>query len=149
MSALVVAERVLRDRCEGREWPRGGVAGLARAFAAEGPAEALRHFDLEALAGEPAEEVFVALTDALCPPGSTIEEAIARDAMLETVAAFAEEGIGSFDGLTADQLNEFFVGVVSRSIEGKVLNEVGTSSVHVPENLNGGGEGAKDPARFR
>lgn len=113
----------------------GGVAAVARDFAERGPEEALRRFDLEALAGAPAEDVFVALTDALCPPGSSIEEAIARDAMLDTIAALAADGVGNFDGLTADQLQEFFVGVVSRSIEGKVLNEVGTNTVHVPENV--------------
>ena len=113
-----------------------GVAGLAGTFANRGPVEALRHFNLEALSGEPAEDVFVALTDVLCPPGSTIEEAIARDAMLETVAAFAAEGVGSFDGLTAEQLQEFFIGVVSRSIEGKILNEVGTRTVHLPIELS-------------
>ena len=112
-----------------------GVANLARVFAEQGPEEALRTFDLAALAGGPAEDVFVALTDVLCPPGSTIEQAVARDAMIETVAAFAMEGVGSFDGLTAGQLEEFFIGVVSRSIEGKILNEVGTSTVHIPESV--------------
>ena len=112
----------------------GGVAALARAFADRGPEEALRRFDLEALAGGPAEDVFIALTDVLCPPGSTIDEAIARDAMVETVVVFATEGVGSFDGLTAGQLEEFFIGVVSRSIEGKILNEVGTNTVHIPED---------------
>ena len=113
----------------------GGLAAVAKAFAERGPEEALRRFDLEALAGAPAEDVFVALTDALCPPGSSIEEAIARDAMLDTIAALAADGVGSFDGLTAEQLQEFFIGVVSRSIEGKFLNEVGTNTVHVPDNV--------------
>lgn len=114
----------------------GGVAAFARAFAELGPEEALRRFDLQALAGEPAEEVFVALTDVICPPGSTIAEAIARDAMIETVAAFAAEGVDSFDSLSVGQLEEFFIGVVSRSIEGKILNEVGTNTVHVPEDID-------------
>lgn len=41
----------------------GGVAGLARNFVNQGPAEALRRFNLEGMAGAPAEDVFVALTD--------------------------------------------------------------------------------------
>lgn len=113
----------------------GGIAGLAHAFAALGPVEALRSFKLESLAGSPATDVFVALTDALCPPGGTIDEAIARDAMLETVAALAAEGVGNFDELTSDDLQEFFIGVVSRSIEGKILNEVGTNSIRLPPDL--------------
>jgi hypothetical protein len=114
----------------------GGIAGLARNFATQGPAEALRPFNLQGLAGAPAVDVFVALTDALCPPGGTIDEAIARDAMLETVAALADEGVGNFDELTAEDLQEFFIGVVSRSIEGKILNEVGTNSIRLSPDLD-------------
>ncbi|WP_330902965.1 Qat anti-phage system associated protein QatB [Sphingopyxis jiangsuensis] len=113
----------------------GGIANFARSFLVDGPVEALRTFNLEALAGAPAVDVFVALTDALCPPGGTIDEAIARDAMLETVAALAAEGVGNFDDMTQSDLQEFFIGVVSRSIEGKILNEVGTNSIRVAASV--------------
>ena len=114
-----------------------GVAGLARSFASQGPAEALRRFNLDGMAGAPAEDVFVALTEMLCPAGGTIDEAIARDAILEAVADLAAAGVGNFDELSADDLREFFIGVVSRSIEGKILNEVGTNAVSVPVDIAG------------
>lgn len=114
-----------------------GIAGLARNFINQGPAEALRRFNLEAMVGAPAETVFVALTDMLCPAGGTIDEAIARDAMLETVADLAASGVGNFDDLSADDLREFFIGVVSRSIEGKILNEVGTNAIAAPSDIAG------------
>ena len=113
----------------------GGLAGLAATFANDGAAEALRRFNLEELAGAPATEVFVALTEVLCPPGGTIDEAIARNAMLESIAALAEDGVGNFDELTPEQLQEFFIGVVSRSIEGRILNDVGTNSIKVPDDV--------------
>ena len=113
------------------------VAGLARNVASQGPAEALRGFNLEGMAGAPAEDVFVALTDMLCPAGGTIDEAIARDAMLETVADLAASGVGNFDELSADDLRELFVGVVSRSIEGKILNDVGTNAIAAPSDIAG------------
>lgn len=113
----------------------GGIAGLARNFVTQGPAGALALFNLQGLAGAPAVDVFVALTDALCPPGGTIDEAIARDAMLETIAALAAEGVGNFDDMTPTDLQEFFIGVVSRSIEGKILNEVGTNSIRISPDL--------------
>lgn len=115
----------------------GRVAGIARSFASQGPADTLRRFNLDGMAGAPAEDVFLALTDMLCPAGGTIDEAIARDALLETVAAFAAAGVDSFDDLTVDDLHEFFIGVVSRSIEGKILNEVGTNAVSVPTDIAG------------
>ncbi|MDE3021534.1 MAG: hypothetical protein KGI54_06700 [Pseudomonadota bacterium] len=64
-----------------------------------------------------------------------IDEAIARDAMLETVAALAADGVGDFDELTAEDLQEFFIGVVTRSIEGKILNEVGTNAIRLPPDV--------------
>ena len=112
----------------------GGIAGLASAISQSGPTEALRRFNLEGLAGAPAEEVFVALTDALCPPGGTIDEALARHALLETIAALAAEGLGNFDELSQDDLQEVFIGVVARSIEGKILNEVGTNAIKLAED---------------
>ena len=115
----------------------GRVAKLARSFANQGPTEALRLFNLDGMSGEPAEDVFVALTDMLCPAGGTIDEAIARGAMLETVADLAAAGVGSFDQLSVESLHEFFIGVVSRSIEGKILNEVGTNAVSVPADIAG------------
>jgi len=112
----------------------GGIAGLANAVSRDGPTEALRRFNLQHLAGAPAQDVFVALTDALCPPGGTIDEAIARDALLETIADLAASGVGNFDELTPDDLQEVFIGVVSRSIEGKILNEVGTNAIKLSPN---------------
>ena len=115
----------------------GGVAGFARSFANQGPVEALRRFNLDGMAGAPADDVFIALTDMLCPTGGTIDEAIARDAMLETIADLAAAGVGNFDELSTDDLREFFIGVVSRSIEGKILNEVGTNAVSIPADIAG------------
>ena len=106
-----------------------GIARFAQSVASEGVAGALRALDLGALVGAPVVSVFIALTDALCPPGGTIDEAIAREAMLETVAVFASDGVSDFDDLTADDLEEFFVGVVTRSIESKVSNEVSRTGV--------------------
>ena len=57
--------------------------------------------------------------------------------MLETVANLAAVGVGNFDELSTDDLREFFIGVVSRSIEGKILNEVGTKAVSVPADIAG------------
>ena len=114
----------------------GHVARFAHSFANQGPTATLRLYNLDSMAGKPAEDVFVALTDMLCP-GRTIDEAIARDAMLETVADLAAAGVGSFDKLSAENLHEFFIGVVSRSIKGKILNEVGKGTVLIPADIAG------------
>ena len=113
----------------------GGIASLASAISRDGPVAALQRFNLESLAGASAQDVFIALTDALCPPGGTIDEAVARDALLETIADLAANGIGNFDQLTQDDLQEIFIGVVSRSIEGRILNEVGTNAIKLSPDI--------------
>ena len=100
-----------------------------------GSVAALQPFSLDSLAGSPATEVFIALTDVLCPDGGTIDEAIARNAMLETAAELATAGDVAFDSLTATQLEAFFLGTISRSIEGKLFNELGGSAVRLPQDV--------------
>lgn len=107
-----------------------GVAGLASRFASDGPAEALRQFELQELAGRPAVEVFEALLDELCPDGGTIDEAVARDAMIEAISEFADQDLGNFDELTVEQLGEFLCEVTTRCITTKVINEIGTNSLY-------------------
>lgn len=107
-----------------------GIARLANSFISESPNKALQQFELQGMAGRPAVDVLDALADLLCPDGGTIDEAIARDAMLETIAEFATEDLGDFEDLTADQLKEFLAEVVTRCVETKVINEIGTNSLH-------------------
>lgn len=107
-----------------------GVAGLASTFANEGPAAALAHFNLQNLAGRPAVEVLESVAEVICPDGGTIDEAIARDAMLEAIGDLAAEDPGAFDELSPDQLNDFLCDVIERSIVTKVLNEIGTNALH-------------------
>ena len=107
-----------------------GVAGLASAFVNEGAEAALARFDLQGLAGRPAAEVLEALAEIICPDGGTIDESIARDAMLEAIAEVAEDDPGAFDELSKDQLDEFLCDVITRSVVTKVLNEIGTNALH-------------------
>lgn len=107
-----------------------GVAGLASAVANDGAEAALARFNLQDLAGRPAAEVLEAVAEIICPDGGTIDESIARDAMLEAIAEVAEDDPGAFDELSTDQLDEFLCDVITRSVVTKVLNEIGTNALH-------------------
>ncbi|RNF36073.1 hypothetical protein A7A09_001315 [Paracoccus methylarcula] len=107
-----------------------GIAGLASAVANEGAEAALARFNLQELAGRPAAEVLEAVAEVICPDGGTIDESIARDAMLEAIAEVAEDDPGAFDELSMDQLDEFLCDVITRSVVTKVLNEIGTNALH-------------------
>ena len=112
-----------------------GLLGVIRDFQRVGPVETLRQLDLAGLAGRPAPDVFVAILEFICPPGGAVDEAIARGAMLETIGDMAELGVGSFDTLTPAQMQEFFLDFIARSIEGRVMADLGGRGVTLPDDV--------------
>lgn len=99
---------------------------------ANGPREALRALNLERLAGRPIEEIFIGLMDYVCPEGGTLDEGIARDAFIETIADLAESGISDFDSLTADQMQIIFELYATHAIETRLCNDIGTKAITLP-----------------
>lgn len=112
-----------------------GLLGIVRDIQQVGPEQALRQLNLGGLAGQPAADVFVALLEFICPPGGTVDEGIARQAMVETIADMAEAGVGTFDTLTREQLNDVFLDFVVRSIEGRVIADLGGRGITLPDDV--------------
>lgn len=112
-----------------------GLLGVVRDLQQIGPEETLRKLNLAGLSGRPATEVFVAIIDVVCPPGGAVDEAIARQAMLETIGDMAEAGITGFDTLTPELLREFFLDFIARSIEGRVMADIGGRSITLPDDV--------------
>lgn len=117
--------------------PSRGVAAEIGRVAADmlqnSPAEALRRFNLASMASAPAAEVFETLADIICPAGGTIDEAIAREAMLAAAADLVDSGL-TFDTLSAAALEAIFLGTIARSIEDKLFNELGSKAVRLPDD---------------
>ncbi len=128
------ARRAARRMGSSRATARG-LLGIVRDFQRLGPAETLRQINLTGLAGRPAADVFVAILEFVCPPGGAVDEAIARQAMLETIGDMAEAGVGNFETLTAAQMQEFFLDFVARSIEGRVIADIGGRGITLPDDV--------------
>jgi hypothetical protein len=114
---------------------RSAGAGLVRFLndaSANGVREALRALNLESLAGRPIEEVFAGLADYICPEGGSIDEGIARDAFIETIADLAGEGITDMDALTSGQIQTVFELYATHAIEARLCNDIGTKVVILP-----------------
>lgn len=111
-----------------------GLVGFLNNASANGVREALRTLDLESLAGRPIEEVFAGLADYICPDGGSIDEGIARDAFVETIADLAEAGINDIDGLTSDQIQTVFELYATHAIEARICNDIGTKVVTMPSD---------------
>jgi hypothetical protein len=109
--------------------------GVFRDVQQYGAAEALRRLNLSELAGRPAADVFVALVEFACPPGGALDEAIARQSMLEVIGDLAEAGVTDFDALTPAQLREFFLDFLARSIEGRVMADLAQRGIAIPDDV--------------
>jgi hypothetical protein len=110
----------------------GRLLGFLSDVATRGAAEALRSLNLIGLAGRPIEEVFLGLVDYVCPDGGSVDEGIAREAFIETIADLAEAGIADLDGLTADQMQTVFELYATNAIEARLCNDIGMRLVTLP-----------------
>ena len=109
---------------------------------ARGTAEALRAMNLDVLAGRPIEEIFLGLADYVCPDGGSIDEGVAREAFIETIADLAGTGITDLDDLTADQMQTVFELYATNAIEARLCNDIGKKAITLPSN-------ARDVARVQ
>ena len=111
-----------------------GLINFLNTAATAGVQQALRSLNLDSLAGRSVEEVFAGLADYICPEGGGIDEGIARDAFIETIADLAGAGITDFDGLTAGRIQTVFELYASHAIEARICNDIGTKLVTLPAN---------------
>ena len=107
--------------------------GVFRGFQRDGVAETLTRLNLSDLAGRSAREVFLGLTDVVCKDGGSIDEGIARDAWVETVAEIDDLGLTDLDNLTTEQIKEFFVSFISNAVEAKLFQEIGVNGFKVAD----------------
>ena len=113
----------------------GRVLGVMRDVQTLGPTETLRRLNLGGLAIQPAADVMLAMLEFVCPPGAAIDEAIARQAMLDAIEELATAGVGSFETLSPDQFEAFFLDFITASIERRVINDIGTRSITLPADV--------------
>jgi hypothetical protein len=108
------------------------LAGFLGEVGRDGLAQALRSLDLGNLAGQPIERVFSDLADYICPEGGSIDEGIAREAFIETVAELAAAGIHDLDALSPAQMQTVFELYAAHTIEARICNDIGAKLVTLP-----------------
>lgn len=113
----------------------GRLVGFLSDVVARGAREALRALNLEELAGRPVEDVFLGLIEYVCPEGGTVDEGIARDAFVETIADLAQNGIVDLDTLSADQMQTVFEVYASHAIEARLCNDIGAKTITFPRDV--------------
>lgn len=88
------------------------------------------------ISGRPIEEVFLGLVEYICPEGGTVDEGIAREAFIETIADLAANEIVDIDSLTAEQLQMIFELYATHAIEARLCNDIGTKSITMPADAS-------------
>ncbi|WP_342745156.1 Qat anti-phage system associated protein QatB [Thioalkalivibrio denitrificans] len=113
-----------------------GALGVFRGLLRDGVETTLRRLDLNNLVGRSAEDLLVGLTDTICHDGGSIDEAIGRDAWLETVAELDQFGIDDLDSLTTAQVSAIFMAYVSHAIEARLFQDIGINGFHVSASVS-------------
>ena len=112
-----------------------GVLGVLRDFQRDGVNATLRRLNLGDLVGRSFEDVFTGLTDVVCGDGGSIDEGIALDAWLETVAELQDLDVIDVTALTPDQMRDIFLTFIARTIEGRLLQDIGANGLKVAADL--------------
>lgn len=112
-----------------------GVLGVLRDFQRDGVSATLRRLNLGDLIGRPLEQVFTGLTDVVCSDGGSIDEGIALDAWLETVADLEELNVTDPAALAPEQMRDIFLTFIAHTIEGRLLQDIGTNGLKVAADL--------------
>jgi hypothetical protein len=108
------------------------LAGFARTAQTEGTAAALRSIGLARCVGRPAREVLPELLEAMCPDGGRIDEGIAREAFQSAIVDFAEQDLPAIEELTIEQWNVLLIDFLVRSIQLRVIEDIGQRALDVP-----------------
>jgi hypothetical protein len=101
----------------------------------QGSTAALQALNLGDLVGKSVEEIFLGLSDYLCPDGGNVDEGIARSAFIETIAELATSGITEIDSLTPDQMQAVLEIFATHAIEERLCNDIGTKICIAAENF--------------
>lgn len=113
----------------------GRVIGFLQSVRTAGVEAALTNLGFAHLVGQPAEAALAALTDAFCPPGGPIDEAIVREAWDEAVLTLAEEGIVDLAEVTEHQWQALLVEFVTNTIEARIFNDIGPQGISLPPDI--------------
>jgi hypothetical protein len=113
----------------------GRVLSFVQDVARGGVNQALSNLGVGNLVGQPAEHALAALTDVFCPAGGPIDQGIARDAWDEAVLGLTDAGITDITAVTPEQWQALVGDFIANSIETKVINDVGTRGISLPQDI--------------
>lgn len=114
----------------------GNLLGVFRGFQQDGINTTLRQLNLGNLIGRPLQDLLLGLIDVVCQEGGTIDEGIARDSWLETIAELDILTIDN-DSITSEGLIlEIFLAFIGHTIEARIFQDIGINSFRIAADLD-------------
>jgi hypothetical protein len=114
----------------------GALVTFLQSVKSNGVENTLRNYSLNNLIGHSIADVFVELMDFICPDGGNLDEGIARNAFIETIAELAEHDITDLETLTIEQIESIIQIYATHAIEARLCNDIGTKIFIAPDNLS-------------
>ena len=111
------------------------ILNILSEFGSQGTEKTLRQFDLQDLIGHGAQDVLLGITEFICYDGGQIDEAIARDAWLETVSEIEDIGVDNLDELSSDQIKQVFTTFVTHTIKARLYQDIGIKGFEYAKSL--------------
>lgn len=99
--------------------------GVVQDFVRLGRNEAIERFQLTHLRDNGLQNVFTALVDFICTPGSGLDESVTRQAYLKTVEQFPTLGVNDQGEMTADMAQTIMLAFITESIFSRLIVDVG------------------------
>lgn len=112
-----------------------GLVNFLNSVRNDGLEATLKNLNLGSLLGQSIEDVFTGLIEFVCPDGGSIDEGVARNAFIETIADLAQEGITDLDTLTSEQMVLVVELYATHAIVARLCNDIGTKISIAPANL--------------
>lgn len=110
------------------------ILGFLSDVSERGVREVLSSLKLESLEGRPIEDIFLGLSDYVCPEGGTVDNGIAREAFIQTISDLAASGINDLNSLNIDQIQTVFELYATHAIEARLYNDIGNNSITLSVN---------------
>lgn len=100
---------------------------VLQAISQRGISAVLIELRLDALAGRPIREIFAAIADTVIGSIESIDDDLARQAMLDTLLVVPDDHLIDFEHLTEEQVVFFYTEFVCKAIERRYLADVSAS----------------------
>lgn len=131
ISRSVGGSKTASRRMPASQTVASGLGGVLGDFSARGVEPTLRTLGLAELVGRPMSEVLIAVLERVCPPGGTLDEAIARDAYLKAVIECTTNEDGQDVPFSEDVAIQILESFAANSICLRILNDIGTKGLDV------------------